>query len=467
MKILMLGYLVCRSSVLSFISLMEAADLRQLAREIYNCALRAVDAEEAIRRAVSVEEHQLKLLELSFDLSSSRPIYSIALGKAAGPMAVALDAILKDHLTAGIASISSPTRAISKRWRVFFGGHPLPNRQSLEAARAAITLLREADERRALVIFLVSGGGSAMMEWPRDEIISLEDLCAANQILTTCGATIAEINAVRRAFSAIKGGGLSGVAPHTDQVTLIISDTNPGDEMNVASGPTILPPRARDLDPWDVITKYELETRLPSSIIRTIRKAPAQRVVQDDGGAALRRHYVLLSNAEAIRAAAVKARALGFDPQIASDIVEQRIEEGCAELVRRFNEIRRNGRRACLLSGGEFVCPKRGNGKGGRNSETALRCALEFEAHGLSQSAESSPRVLALSIGTDGIDGNSPAAGAMSDDTTLARARAAGLDARNFLERSDSYNFFHLLGDAIITGPTGTNVRDLRILLSV
>ena len=446
---------------------METYDLRQLAREILAYALQAVDAKAAVYRAVSVKDRKMRIFDSTFDLSSSRPIYAVALGKAAGPMAAAIDAILGDQLTAGVASIAPPAQPISRRWRIFLGGHPLPNRESLEAARAALTLLREADERRALVLFLVSGGGSAMMEWPRDELISLEDLRTANLVLTTCGATIAEINAVRRAFSAIKGGRLSDAAPHTDQVTLIISDTNSGDEMNVASGPTIPQPQTDELELWTIITKYELGTRLPASIIHAIRKAIAQREVQDTGSRALRRHYVLLNNSDAVQAAAVKARACGFSTQIASDIVEQRIEEGCAELVRRLCERRRDHYRVCLISGGEFGCPKRGDGQGGRNAETALRCALEFEAQGLSRPAEASPHVLALSMGTDGIDGNSPAAGAISDDTTLARARIAGLDARDFLERSDSYTFFRLLGDAIITGPTGTNVRDLRVLLSV
>ncbi|MCA1816053.1 MAG: DUF4147 domain-containing protein, partial [Acidobacteria bacterium] len=387
------------------------------------------------------------------------------------------------------------------RWRVFEGGHPLPNRASLEAARAAFALLRRADEAasvepsRTLVVFLVSGGGSAMLELPRDAGVTLEDLRALNGVLVNCGAGIAEINAVRRAVSAVKGGGLALAAARAAQVTLLVSDVNAGDERSVASGPTFPADAGGDARAARaLVERYDLAPRLPASVLRALDPAHARPAVRDpiDASAAIdagapRRHFVLLDNARAVRRAAEVARSLGFAVEVAGDIVEQSVEDGARLLVSRLSALRRKaggGRAACLVSGGEFSCPVRGDGKGGRNSETALRCALELDARntrtesgvGESRSRDSgadagetdraAPHFVALSAGTDGVDGNSPAAGALCDETTIARARALGLDPLDFLARSDSCNLFRALGDDITTGATGTNVRDLRILLA-
>ena len=431
-------------------------DLRRTALDIFSYALRAVDARRAMHRALDQRGDRLHILDRSFGIGA-RPIYAIALGKAAGAMAAALDDVLGEKLQSGVASVSDAALPLSPRWHVFFGGHPLPNEASLAAGRCALSLLHRANRERALVIFLVSGGGSAMMEWPRSDDISLDELRATNEILVSCGATIAEINAVRRAFSAIKGGGLSAAAPRAEQATLIVSDTNPGEEFNVASGPTLPPPDDAP-DPRHVIAKYDLVKKLPPSVLLTIENFRPKRQPR-----LLHHSFVLLENADALRAAEERARGMGFNTTLAADIVEQEISQGCAQLVQRLLEA--TTLPFCLLSGGEFSCAVRGAGKGGRNAETALRCALELAARGVASSADATPRMLVLAAGTDGIDGNSPAAGAIADDATLARAREAGLDAARFLAGSDSYTFFHLLGDAIITGPTGTNVRDVRVLL--
>lgn len=331
---------------------------------------------------------------------SSTQIFSVALGKAATSMALGLEDAIGDRLTRGVISAPASSTSISNRWEIFAGGHPLPNEDSLEAGEAALNLLDWANDVRGFVIFLVSGGGSAMMEY---STISLEELRHINEQLVKSGARISEINAVRRSFSGIKGGKLAEYASNARIVTLIISDTNPGDEANVASGPTLSP---------NVNSPYQ----------------------------------VLLDNSTALEAAHQKALELGFSSTIAHDICEQPIEEGCDLLLRENAE--------CVISGGEFSCPVRGDGVGGRNLETVLRLAPRMSAGSV-----------ALSAGTDGIDGNSPAAGAIADQTTIARARDLGLDPNDFLARSDSYNFFEKLNDLIVTGPTGTNVRDLRVLL--
>jgi hydroxypyruvate reductase len=466
----------------------DLGDLRRGAREIFDDVLAAVDARRAVLGAVEVGGTRLRVCDAEFDLRG-RKVYSVVLGKAAAAMASALGERLGDRLVRGVLSAPHTDAPPSERWRVFAGGHPLPNRASLEAAREAFELLREADDPSSLVVFLVSGGGSAMIEFPRDPRVTLEDLREANRVLVSCGAGIAEVNAVRRTLSAVKGGGLSAGAPRAAQVTLVVSDVAAGREYDVASGPTLAPhgdaPIVRE-----VVERYGLASRLPASILQALEgedARPTQSALSNtlsradgassaserasDGPASLRRHYVLLDNARACAAAAESARGRGFAVEFAHDLSEQPVDEGAAALVSRLAELRRReGAGAggvCLISGGEFACPVSGAGVGGRNSETALRCAFEFEKTWDGGKAGRTPRAaVALCAGTDGVDGNSPAAGALADHTTLRRSRERGLDALKFLEGSDAYSFFDRLGDAVITGPTGTNVRDVRILLA-
>ncbi len=437
--------------------------LRRAAREIFDRALKSVDAGRAVRRAVRLDGSLLKLADTNIFLSDNRAgVYSIAMGKAARPMADALSEVLGERLTAGVITAPAAEISLPGCWRVFTGGHPLPNDESLRAARAAFELLRRANDEGAPVVFLISGGGSAMMEWPRETDTTLEELRATNEALVRCGASISEINAVRRAVSAVKGGGLARLAPNCEQVSLIVSDTNAGDEASVASGPTFEETQEGP-DANEVITRHRLETKLPESILRAVR-SPRTPTPHNSPGAS-RRHYVLLDNESALSAAAEAARELGFIVEVARDVIEQPVAEGCAALLSRLLSLGADGARGvCLLSGGEFACPVRGGGVGGRNSESALRWAIELD--GLAQGDAVFPHAVALSAGTDGVDGNSPAAGAIADETTVARALHLGLNARRSLDESDAYNFFAALGDAITTGPTGTNVRDVRVMLA-
>lgn len=376
--------------------------LRRSAREIFDAALASVDPRDAVKQAIVRDGLTVDVCGERFDASST-PIFAIALGKAAASMARGVEDSLGDKLERGVISAPAFSESLSRPWEIFEGGHPLPNEASLAAAQSAFNLLDWANGARGLVIFLVSGGGSAMMEWPINPAISLDDLRRVNEELIASGARISEINKVRRAYSAVKGGKLAERATNARIVTLIVSDTNLDDEANVASGPT-----------------------LPNSPYR-----------------------VLLGNWTALEAAHQKALEHGFRSSIAPDICEQPIQEGCELLLARLSQENTD----CLISGGEFSCPVRGDGIGGRNLETVLRSAMEDRG------------VVILSAGTDGIDGNSPAAGAIADPTTIARARNLGLDPAKFLQTSDSFTFFAELHDLIVTGPTGTNVRDLRILL--
>ncbi len=333
------------------------------------------------------------------------------------------------------------------------------------AARECFDLLGRANVEDALIVFLISGGGSALIEWPGDDRITLAELRQANRQLVCSGATIAEINSVRRGFSAVKGGKLAAHAPRANQITLIISDTNPGDEASVASGPT-MPPTAKSPKAMDVVDRYSHRLSLPNSVLRAIKEAEGNEQPSHTGNY---QHYVLLNNQSAIEAAAAKARQLGFTVEVAYDINEQPIDEGGVLLISRLRELWEHAKpeqkRVCLISGGEFSCPVGGTGVGGRNLETVLRCAIEFDKR-QPVGDFASAHLVALSGGTDGIDGNSPAAGAIADESTIARGLARGLDAESSLKNSDSFNFFNALGDAIVTGPTGTNVRDLRILIA-
>lgn len=395
--------------------------MKEHARSIFDHALSSVDPRQAVKN-------------VHLDLPPG-PIYSIAIGKAATSMAHGLEDALGDRLTAPVL--------------IAVGGHPLPDENSLAAAQAVFALLDRANAEAATVIFLISGGGSAMIEWPVSDEISLADLQAANRTLISCGASIAEVNAVRRAFSAVKGGGLARRAPHAKTFTLIVSDTNPGDEANVASGPTLSPP-SDSPKAIDVVAHYHLENILPPSIMEAVRaqKSPTTSV---NGP-----HQLLLDNHSALAAACDKASELRYSCTVLTKICEQPIAEGCELLLSSLL----NPVTECAVSGGEFACPVRGDGRGGRNLETVLRCAI-----GLANQSGESPHFVVLSAGTDGIDGNSPAAGAIADETTVQRARNLGLDPEQYLARSDSYSFFERLNDLIVTGPTGTNVRDLRILL--
>jgi len=439
--------------------MVDLTQFRTAAREIFEEALGSVDPGKAVHQAIRVEASAIVTRKIRIDIGKYG-IYSIAIGKAAARMAAAIDDLLAEGLTAGIITSSAAALSqikLSPRWQQFRGGHPEPNDQSLAAAEAAaFKLLARANRERAPVIFLISGGGSAMIEWPIDQSISLADLRAANKVLTSCGASIAEINAVRRAFSAVKGGRLAARAPNCDQITLIISDVPAGEERNVASGPSLSPPDGAP-GAFAVIDRYRLRDELPERIVRAIESSETSTIPPPKSS---EKYFILLDNQAALNAAAAAARERGFAVQIAKGISDQPIEEGVAALLEQLSALRAANphQKVCLISGGEFSCPVKGDGRGGRNLETALRLAM-FEGF-------ASANTVALCAGTDGIDGNSPAAGAIIDRRTLDRANKIGLNAEDYLRRSDSYSFFAALDDVIVTGATGANVRDVRILIS-
>ncbi len=444
--------------------------LRLTAREIWNEVLRAINAGEAFRRISTRENDQVVIAGTGVDLSQ-RGVYSIAIGKAAASMAVALEKCLGANLIGGVIAGPAQSRAakaLGHAWRYFEGGHPLPNEASLLAAQEGLALLDRANQEQATVVFIISGGGSAMFELPINEDITLADINIANQLLIGSGASIGEVNSVRRSFSAVKGGRLAERASNCDQITLIISDVPAGEQWNVASGPSLSPP-GHAPNAREVIDYYQLRSQLPAAILRAVDAGSRQMEFPATRSGRIRDCSVLLSNYDAQDAAIAAAQRRGLaaklpeetgaEALLPKDISDDPIDSGCAALLQLLSELsQRSEKDFCLISGGEFSCPVRGNGLGGRNLETALRLAILADQARMDN-------FVALCAGTDGIDGNSPAAGAIIDSTTIARAKKIGLEPLDFLNRSDAYSFFIALGDAITTGPTGTNVRDIRILL--
>jgi len=437
------------------------SDLKDEARQIFLDTLSQIDLSAAIRRQVSLQGDQLTICGEEFDLRSLTKLLAIGFGKASIRMGREFEHLLGERITAGALVTNAVPQGVSlNRFKIIEGGHPIPNRGSLQAADEIISLLKSADEK-TLVIFLVSGGGSALIEKPVDESISLEDIRELNRVLVTCGAVIREMNAVRKHLSAIKGGRLAALAYPARQVTLYVSDVNNDDISTIASDPT--GPDETTLDEfYQVVERYDLLSKLPANIASLISSRQISETPKSDWKVFRNSsRYLLMGNSEALRVARRIAEERGFVVEIADDLVEGHYRGLSDELLSRLLALRDRHpqRRVCLLSGGEVICPVYGNGIGGRNQETVLYLAIKLA--GISAVASA-----ALSAGTDGIDGNSDAAGAVADNLTLKRAVELGLDADQYLKNNDSYNFFRQLGDLIITGPTGNNVRDLRIMLA-
>ncbi|HKX32723.1 MAG TPA: DUF4147 domain-containing protein [Blastocatellia bacterium] len=445
----------------------STSELRTVTQQIFFRTLAAIDVESVVRANLSLKDDQLEVGGERIELAGFKRILVIAIGKASLAMARAVEQILEDRVSEGLAVTNAVIGALPARLPVLIGGHPLPNAASLEAGSRALSLLHRFDAEETLIIFLISGGGSAIFEQPIDRGLTLEDLREVNRVLVGCGAVINEMNLVRRRLSAVKGGRLSAAAPRSTQVSLYLSDVNSDDLTTVASGPT-LPDGSTHEDFLRVVARYDLLKKLPpqvSALIESGRIRSQQPANPGTGGSAEtasphRSHHLLLDNRQALAAARrIAETEFGLRVEIAEDLIEGQVEEMAQvhlERVRAWRQ-KHSGRAVCLLSGGEVICPVRGSGQGGRNQEFVLRSLMMLE-----KLAE--PNLVVLSAGTDGIDGNSPADGAIAELTSLRRASELGLSATEHLENSDSFNFFNPLGDAVMTGPTGNNVRDLRIL---
>jgi glycerate 2-kinase len=432
-------------------------DLKSLAREIFNQTLAAVDARRAICAALERRGSRLVVDGGEVDLAGFPSLRVVAFGKAAAAMAEGLVEVLApDYSAGGILVVPSlPARPIPG-FKLFIGGHPMPNEESFAAARAILDLLGKTNGR-TLVFFLLSGGGSALVELPLDSSLSLADMRQLHRALVTCGGSIDEINFVRKHLSAVKGGRLAAAAPNAMKLTLAITDVPAGRESALASGPTLPDPSTVD-DAYRVVEKYALLDRMPASLCPAfMERQLAETPKADDPAFARSRFVLVLDHHRLFHRAHRAAESHGFATVCDNSTDDWPLERAADFLLDLLDRHKQANpvRPVAVIADGEILCRVTGDGMGGRNSAFALYAAQKISGR----------PIAVLSAGTDGIDGSSPAAGAVVDGTTLDRARAAGLDPEDFFRRSDSYSFFARLGDAIHTGPTGNNLRDLRILL--
>lgn len=434
------------------------ADLKQTTRRIFEQTLTAIDIPAVMQRKLARQGTQVRCGDAAVDLREYTRRRVVAIGKATHPMVEGLAQVLGPEFSfEGIASAPVPCPRPVVGMKYFVAGHPIPTEGSFAAARAILELLAGCDER-TVVFFLLSGGGSALTELPLEPGITLEDVRALNRALVTCGAPIDEINAVRKHLSAAKGGRLAAAAPRAMKLTYGVTDVPEGRESALASGPT-LPDPTTIADVQRVIGQYELHKKLPVSI-RAFLDSGRLSETPKRGDAAFERAVftLLLGKSDLFHQAHHAAEALGFVTQCDNTTDDWPLAKAADYLLGQLEELRRRhaGKPVALIANGEVSSPVTGDGIGGRNAAFVLDCVVKIAGK----------RVAVLSAGTDGVDGNSSAAGAVADGETLERARAAGLDPGEFFRRSDSNSFFAQLGDAVVTGPTGNNLRDLRILLA-
>jgi len=435
------------------------ADLKQLARQIFQETLAAIDIPAVMERKLGLEGSLLRCGDTTVDLRGFSKIRVVAIGKATHAMLHGLRVLLPADLKfEGVASAPTPPDRPLPGMQYFVGGHPIPNVESWKAAEAALALLKTCDES-SLVFFLLSGGGSALAELPLDSRLTLEDVQQLYRTLVTCGAPIAAMNAVRKHLSAIKGGRLAAAAARATKITLAVTDVPAEHESALASGPS-LPDPSTISDVERIVADYKMLEQFPPVLCRCFQERTLRETPKETDSAFANAHFLLLLGMDDLfHPAHYASEAKGFFTYCDNTTDDWPVEKAAEYLLAQLDALQAANpdRPVALLADGEVSSPVIGNGIGGRNSALVLACVQNIVGR----------RIAVLSAGTDGIDGNSPAAGAVADGETLARAMAAGLDPGDAFRRSDAFTFFSRLNDAIITGPTGNNLRDLRILLSV
>jgi hydroxypyruvate reductase len=429
-------------------------------RAVLQTALAAVDPADAVKRHVHLQGNTLQVAQTTYNLADYAHVYVVGAGKASAAMAVALEDILGERITAGWVNTKYGYTAPTRRIHLHEAGHPVPDARGAEGSRQIVSLLRGAGAQD-LVFCLISGGGSALLNLPAEDI-TLDEMGTLTQILLRCGSTINEINAVRKHVSQLKGGDLARVAYPAQVISLIVSDVigNPLDV--IASGPTS-PDPTTFAQALGVLERYNITADVPASIVRHLQRGAAGEIPETPkaGDPVFQRTHnlVVASNEHAARAASDKARELGLHSLLLSTFVEGEAREVAKVFAAIARGIAYNGhplpRPALVVAGGETTVTVRGRGLGGRNQELAL-AAVPYIA-GLEQ-------VLLVALGTDGTDGPTNAAGAVCTGPTMYRAVQQGLDVGKYLADNDAYHFFQTLGDLLITVPTNTNVNDLTFV---
>ena len=436
---------------------MQAREMRATAREIFLHALSESSIERGFDRHVFYERGVLRVGEDLYDISSYGRVFVVSIGKAAHTMVEALMSRLGPGV--GVTGIvCGPTQPSSQvfGFRYYIGGHPTPNADSVRATEAILRSLEYLNQR-TLVIFLISGGGSSLVEKPISDSITLADLVRTYKVLVHSGAPIAEINAVRKHLSAVKGGRLAQAASSAQQVSILVSDVPENALDSLASGPT-MPDSSTIRQCHEIARKYELLPDFPDSVRALFERGRLEETPkQGDEAFARSRWWNILSNSSAQKAAVEKAVLGGFAVEVDNACDDWDYVKAAEHLLKRVHELRQGVSRVCLISGGEVTVTVKGKpGVGGRNQQLALYCATRIAGK----------NIAVLSAGTDGIDGNSHAAGAVADGTTVARAKEKGMSVETALKEFNTTPLFEALGDAIVTGPTGNNVRDLRVILA-
>ena len=433
---------------------------KQHAREIFLHTLESIDIPGVMQRKLTLtrDGSRLVLPEASVDLAGASRILIIGIGKAAHAMVTGLVGLLPAGTTFA-GAVAAPTKPVVPipGFEYFLAGHPIPNRDSWRAAEAILRFLRECDDR-TLVFFLLSGGGSALVELPLAPSMELKDVQEVNRALVTCGAPIEAMNTVRRHLSAIKGGRLALAAGPARKVTLAVTDVPAGKEAALASGPS-LPDPTTVADVQRILAEYDLLDGFPLVLSEWIDAGQMPETPKPGHPAFRNAHFQLLLGLDDLFHAAHHAvEAHGYLSCCDNSTDDWPVEKAATYLLSQLESWQREnpGQRVAVIADGEISCPVTGNGTGGRNSAFVLACVEKIAGR----------KITVLSAGTDGIDGNSPAAGAVADGETLAHARSLGLDPSNAFRDSDAYIFFSKLDDAIVTGPTGNNLRDLRLLFA-
>jgi hydroxypyruvate reductase len=434
------------------------------AARIWSAALRSVDPAIAVRKIMKRDGSVLEINRRRIDLAGIRKLWVLGAGKAVAPMGQAVEKILGRYLSGGILATKYGHGLPLKKLDIIEAAHPLPDSNSLASAARIISLAKDRLAPDDLVLCLLSGGASSLFVSPA-EGISLEDKLECTRLLLNNGADIYELNAVRKHLSSLKGGGLARLLAPTPAIGLILSDVVGDDLGTIASGP-LAPDGTTFADCLDIIHRLQIADQIPPAVMRRFELGAAGRINEtpkkEDPVFGRIANFLIGSNSQACAAAAKAARSLGYSVMILTSRLEGDNEEAArfhmsiaGEIVFQGRPLRRP---ACIISGGETTVKIRGKGKGGRNQEFALHCARPL--------ARLPSPCLVASIGTDGTDGPTDAAGAIADNTTLTRSIKHGAD---FLSQSvssnDSYHFFERLGDLIITGPTRTNVMDLHLVL--
>lgn len=440
-------------------SIIRGNDRRAHALAIAVAGISAVLPENVVRNAVRLDGNMLTVSGKAYDLQAYRHIYVAGGGKAAATMAAELERILGDRISGGVVNDRYGTRSTATKIKVNQAGHPLPTEDGLRGVNEMLDMLGKVG-KDDLVIFLISGGGSALLPCPAPGV-SLEDKVRLTDRLLKSGATIAEINCVRKHSSCTKGGQLLRYVNGAAVLSLIVSDVVGDEPGSIASGPTA-PDNTTYADALAILEKYMLKDQAPPGILRHLEaglRGDAPETLKAGDPVFERVHNVVIAgNIVALKAAAAEAQRLGYRPLILGSHLKGESREvglvhaGIAkECLSTGNPVPAP---AAIISGGETTVTVRGPGKGGRNQEFVLGVLRDYR-----------PGMTIISTDTDGIDGATDACGAIADETTLPRAATAGLSIQKALDSNASYDFFRALDDLIFTGPTGTNVSDLRIVL--